>query len=152
MLDLLIALIALSYGGPDGAAAPGPAMTLQAEPQEVQGRFTTATEVRPILGATKANWVAVREFNGQDLVYVTHLWAWRCGLVQIEFAINDGAFEVWPMPPCQTETAVPNAIPDGALPYQAFALGSVAEVSVRVTYDDLGVEDGVWPRARVLLP
>lgn len=160
MLDLIVALIALGGGGGGGAepsasvevpvAEAAPA--LQAEPQNVEGRFTTATEVRPILGATKGNWVAVREFNGQDLVYVTHLWSWRCGLVQIEFAVNGAPLEVWEMPPCQVDTAVPNAIPNEALPYRAFPLGSVNDVSVRITYDDLGTEDGNWERRSVLMP
>ena len=154
MLEVIIALIALGSGGGERAnegSASAPAMV--AEPQVATGQFTTALEVRPILGATQGNWVAVREFNGQDLVYVTHLWAWRCGLVKIEFSVNGAPLEDWPMPACHLGTAAPNAVtPDEGLPYQAFALGSVGEVSVRITYDDLGIEEASWQRAQVLMP
>lgn len=157
MLEVIVALIALSGGGggdgSGGADAAPAANTLVAEPQVATGQFTTALEVRPILGATKGNWVAVREFGGQDLVYVTHLWAWRCGLARIEFSVNGAPLEAWPMPPCHLGTAMPNAVTgEDGLPYRAFALGSVAELSVRITYDDLGVEEASWQRAQVLMP
>jgi len=163
MLDVIVALIALSSGpgdggstdggqAPDVAAAPA-APALVAEPQVATGQFTTALEVRPILGATRNSWVAVREFDGQDLVYVTHLWAWRCGLARIEFSVNGAPLEEWPMPACHTGTAMPNAVTaDDGLPYRVFPLGSVGEVSVRITYDDLGVEEASWQRAQVLMP
>jgi hypothetical protein len=125
----------------------------QAEPQVPTGKFTTAVEVKPILTATKGAWLAVREWEGQDLIYVTHLWAWRCGLVQIEVSVNGGAFEVWPLPPCHTDQAAPNAIlPEDGLPYRAFGLNSVIEVAARITYDDLTQDQAGFPRGAILTP
>ncbi|MEM8577071.1 MAG: hypothetical protein AAGF60_04400 [Pseudomonadota bacterium] len=158
MFDIIVALIALGQGSPaadtDAVAAPAAAAapTLQAEAQTPTGKFTTATEVRPILSATKANWVVVRLYDGKDYLYVTHLWSWRCGLAQMEVAINGGPFQVWPMPPCLTETAAPNALPAGALPYATYPPGAITDVSVRVTYDDLSTDEAAWPRNAVLLP
>ena len=117
------------------------------------GKFTTAVEVKPILSATRGNWVAVREWEGQDLIYVTHLWAWRCGLTQIEISINSGPFEVWPMPVCHMDLAAPNSILDGdGLPYRVFGLKSVIEVAVRVTFDDLSVDEARFPRGAIFIP
>lgn len=127
--------------------------TLTAEPQIATGKFTTAVEVKPILTATKPNWVAVREYNGQDLVYVTQIMSWRCGLVGLRFAVNDGPLTDWPLPPCHEGTATPNALtPEDGVPYRAFAPGSVNTVTVEVTYDDLSTDSGVFLRQMVLMP
>ncbi|MCG7624850.1 hypothetical protein [Epibacterium sp. Ofav1-8] len=126
---------------------------LEAEPQEITGRFLTATEVKPVLQATQANWIAVREFEGQDLVYVTHLWAWRCGLARIDVAINDGPFEVWPMPDCHADEGSPGAIKSGdGDPFRSFAGGSVQSVKVRLIYDDLTTADASFARKDVMTP
>ncbi len=115
-------------------AKPG----LVAEPQTPTGRFTTATEVKPILNATKANWILVREFDGKDLLYVTHLMAWRCGLAEMRVGINGNTPEIWPLPDCHLDQPSPGALleQDG-LPYVAYGLGSIAMVEVEITYDDL---------------
>ncbi|MGB7243343.1 MAG: hypothetical protein WBC93_14795 [Sulfitobacter sp.] len=123
------------------------------EPQIPTGKFTTATEVKPILSVTKDNWVAVREYDGKDLVYITHLWSWRCGLAAVSISINDEPMQNWPLPECHLDTAVPNAIlgSDG-LPYLTLRLHSVEKVTIGVTYDDLTTDSAVYLRQNVLLP
>ncbi|EEW24210.1 hypothetical protein [Rhodobacter ferrooxidans] len=116
--------------------------------------FTTAAEVKPILQATKANWVAVREYDGNDLVYFTHLESWRCGLSQIRFSVNSAAAaKVWEVEPCYEGTAQPNAMKlEGHLPYITLPLGMVQTLAVVVVYDD-GSEDRIdVTRPQVLMP
>ena len=133
--------------------SPAAAQEYQAEPQVATGRFTTATEVKQILSATRANWVAVRDYGGQDLVYVTQILSWRCGLAGLRIALNDGAAEEWPLPPCHEDTATPNALlAEDGLPYRAFPAGSVARLSVELIYDDLTRDSATFDRAAVLMP
>ncbi len=126
--------------------AAGLASAAQAE------NFTTAAEVKPILTATKANWVALREYEGQDLLYFTQLMSWRCGLSEARYAVNGAAPAVWPLGDCQDGTAQPNAIlPDSQI-YTSFALGSVTEVTVTVVYDDGSEDSATYARTAVLMP
>lgn len=135
----------------DSSMPSGPA--LQAEPQVPTGRFTTATEVKPILNATRTNWIMVRDFNGQDLVYVTQIWSWRCGLLDLKVGINGAPPETWPLPPCHEDQATPNAILESdGLPYRAFPSGSVALVEVRLTFDDLSADGAKFNRQGVPVP
>lgn len=160
---VLIAIAVAGGGGGDAgdrsgsgaatAAVGAPGGPYQAEDQTPSGRFTTAGEVRPILGMTKANWVALREYDGQDLLYVTHLMAWRCGLHEVRYAVNGGPMQVWPMPPCQEGTAQPNAIrTEDGLPFVAFGLGEVQSVRVELLYDDLSEDSHEVLRQDVLMP
>lgn len=134
------------------APAPsGPVLT--AEPQIPSGRFTTAVEVKPILNATRGNWIAVREYNGQDLIYVTHLWAWRCGLLELRVGINGAPPAPWPLPACHLDKPAPNMVleTDG-LPYRAYGLGSIAMIEVQITYDDLTTDSAKFNRQGVQIP
>ncbi len=116
--------------------------------------FTTAAEVKPILTATKAQWIAIREFDGKDLIYFTNLLAWRCGVEQVAWGINGGAPEtVMPMEPCHEGEAAPNALKmDTILPYAEAPLGVITSVSVAVTFDDGTVETAEYERKAVLMP
>lgn len=132
-------------------APSGP--VLVAEPQVATGKFTTALEVKPIMNATRSNWVAVREYDGQDLIYVTHLWAWRCGMVEMRVGVNGAVPEVWPLPECHTQYATPNAVlEEDGLPFRSYGLGTVATVEVQVTYDDLTTDTARFDRQGVLIP
>ena len=115
--------------------------------------FTTAAEVKPILVATKANWIAVREYEGQDLLYFTHIEAWRCGLSEVNYMVNQGTPQAWQMEPCYEDTAQPNAIKaEGRLPFIALPLGATAEVIVSLVFDDGSIETEKFERAAILMP
>lgn len=122
------------------------AMAIPASAQNM----TTAAEVRPILNATQGNWVAVREYNGQDLLYFTHLLAWRCGLEAIHFSINGGEERPFKAEPCYEDEATPNALKvTDLLPYQQFELQSVDTVEVRIVYDDGAETVAGYKRAQI---
>lgn len=107
---------------------------LPAAPAAADPPFTTAAEVRPILSLTRNQWVAVREFDGQDLVYLTQLVAWRCGLSELRVAINDETEAPFPLEPCYRDEPQPNAV--RGEPWLARPLGSVQRVRVHVLYAD----------------
>ncbi|KAJ55256.1 hypothetical protein ACMU_11185 [Actibacterium mucosum KCTC 23349] len=117
--------------------------------------FTTAEEVRPILEVTQANWIAVREYEGQDLLYFTHLASFRCGLFAIAYGVNtDVADQLFEAEPCYREEPAPNALKmeNGALPFVGLPLGSVEYVTITITYLD-GVQSTVrFDRADIQIP
>lgn len=117
--------------------------------------FTTAAEVKPILQATKPGWIAVREYDGQDLLYFTNALAWRCGLSKIRYGLNGAAADtVLPMEPCYDAEPAPNVLKmdRGVLIYQALPLQSVQSISVVLEFDDGTTEAGDFVRAAVLTP
>ena len=156
MLEWFFIGLAVALGGGSGGtekgaqaeAAPG----YIAEDQTPTGKFTTAAEIKPIVEATRGNWVAVREYEGQDWLYLSHLLAWRCGMHEFRVGVNGGPLEVWEMPPCQLETATPNAITPETVIYRTFPPGSVESVEVEILYDDLDTAAGQFERNEVLIP
>lgn len=115
--------------------------------------FTTAAEVKPILTAIKPSWIAVREYDGQDLLYFTNLLAWRCGVASVSFAINGGVSTSLEMEPCHDDTGQPNALLMKTVqPYIAQPLSSIETVSVTVTFDDATTETGEFDRKAVMTP
>lgn len=116
---------------------------LLACPVVVRAQMLDAAQIRPILDATKNSWVAVREWQGQDLVYFTHLLAWRCGLNKIEYSINSTAADNnWGFIACDETSVNPMALPTAQKIYGSFVLKSVRMITVKITYDD-GVQDTV---------
>jgi hypothetical protein len=124
-----------------------------AAPLWAQG-FTTAAEVRPILDMTRSNWIAIREWEGQDLLYFTHLESWRCGMDAIVYTVNDGLTFPYNPEPCHEGTAQPNALlaQDGHLPFLTFPLGSLQKVDIILTLDDGTQMQQDYLRAAVQIP
>ena len=119
----------------------------------VQAQTTTA-EVKPILTMIKAMWVAVREYDGNDLVYFTMLESYRCGLDGVKYGINtDIADQVWVQEECYLDEAAPNALKmvDG-LPFVTLELGSVETVIVEITYDDGTMDSATYERKAIMTP
>lgn len=115
--------------------------------------FTSAAEVKPILLATKPSWIAVRDYDGKDLLYFTNLLAWRCGVSHVFYAVNDGDPVELAMEPCHDDTAQPNALlMEDSLPYVSLPQGSVQTVTVGVVFDDDSNEAASFERKAVLIP
>lgn len=115
--------------------------------------MTTAAEVKPILEATKGSWIAVREYDGRDLLYFTHLLAWRCGLESVEYSVNGADFVLWDMEPCYEDEASPSAMKDAdRLPFISTDLKSIETIVVKLSYDDGTTDEVSFERASVLIP
>lgn len=130
-------------------------LSLVAVPSLTQAQgFTTAAEVRPILEATKPSWVAVREYDGHDLVYFTQVLSWRCGLEAIRYGLNGAPAETrLDMEPCHEDTAAPNALTmESGTVYLTESLQSVQSIALQLVLDDGTVLEGSFERKSVLMP
>lgn len=129
-------------------ALAGGGLAAQAE------NFTTAAEVKPILQATKPQWIAVRVYDGKDLLYFTNLLSWRCGLSEISYSVNGAEAELFEMEPCYAETAQPNALKAETLDaiLVSYAPETVETVDLTVKFDDDTVETASYTRAAILIP
>ncbi|MAM60297.1 MAG: hypothetical protein CMH11_02285 [Maritimibacter sp.] len=110
-----------------------------------------AQDAKQILTLTKASWVAVREYDGNDLLYFTNLLAWRCGVDRIRFSVNGERLAPLEHEPCHEDEAAPNALyAEDILPYLTYPLGSVQSVTVEVSFPDGSEETGEYQRGAVL--
>jgi hypothetical protein len=111
--------------------------------------------VRAALTATRNNWVMVSPYEGRDNLHFATLMTFRCGLQMVRYGLNAAPAEtVWPMEPCHSGTAVPNAMQDMEhFPlYVSLPPGAVKHVSVELTYLDGTVELMRYARAEILQP
>ncbi|MGH1576332.1 hypothetical protein [Planktotalea sp.] len=127
---------------------------LTPDDQTPTGKFTTAAEVGSILEMTKDNWAAVREYDGQDLVYFTHVLSWRCGLKGAKYSINEEPLRDLEMPDCHMKFKQPNAMIDNdpLMTYKRYELGSVKSVRLDLLLDNLTVQSVTLQRENILIP
>ncbi len=116
-------------------------------------QMVDATTIRPILEATKGNWIGVRNWEGQDLLYFTHLESWKCGLSAIRYGINSAeATEVYEFELCADDEAAPSPIATDKLPYLVFEENSIEMVTITLVYDDGAEQTESFERASVQIP
>ncbi|MCB1339103.1 MAG: hypothetical protein KDK10_17165 [Maritimibacter sp.] len=114
-------------------------------------QFTTAAEVKPMLDVTRANWVALREYDGKDQLLFTQILAWRCGIERIDYAVNDGKKTRLKVEPCHEGETRPNDIKATDIPpYVTFPVGSVKSVTVWLEYDDGSADKQDYKRKKIL--
>lgn len=93
-----------------------------------------AGQEKQILEMTKDNWVAYRDFNGRQLIYFTHLEAWKCGITQVSYSINSEALDqIYELQPCDPKK--PNAVTTDT-PYISLPLNTSQTIAVQLTYED----------------
>ncbi|MCF6315636.1 MAG: hypothetical protein L3J30_04955 [Marinosulfonomonas sp.] len=95
----------------------------------------------------------MREHDGNDLLYFTHLAAWRCGLHEIRFSLNGTPEQVFEVEECYIDTARPKALKTQThLPYIVYDRGSVDSVTVTLTFDDGTKDSAEYKRTDILMP
>lgn len=77
-------------------------------------------------------WLSFREYNGH-LVYFSHLVSYRCGIAKIEYSIDGGPAESWPIEAC--DPSKPHEITDKSELFRKIPAKSKA-IEVRLTYYD----------------
>lgn len=91
-------------------------------------------QVKNILDITKTSWVAYRDFNGNQLIYFTHLESWKCGIAEVKYGLNGADLnKVWTLETCNPDN--PNAITKDNI-WLTFPLGSIQNIDVQLTFDD----------------
>lgn len=91
-------------------------------------------QMKNIINLTKDNWIAYRDFNGKQLIYFTHLEAWKCGIEQVKYGLNENSLnQEWTLEACDEENQL---IVTKDTPYLTFDLNSINVIKVEITFKD----------------
>lgn len=100
---------------------------------QAQGQGLAGMEPK-ILDMTRGSWVYFRDYNGQQLIYFTHLEVYRCGIEKVSYSINSVALDrEWKLQPCDPDK--PNQVTTDQ-PYIALPLGTGRNIAVQLTFVD----------------
>lgn len=117
--------------------ALGLALPLSLPVPAVAQNFTTSAQVKPILEIIRPQWIAIRPYDGKDLLYMSMLLTYRCGIEQIRFSYNGGDMQVWEGEPCYRDERDPMALKmETHLPYAVAPLDSLQTVTINLLFDD----------------
>ena len=120
------------------------------EGEEVEKKWMTASEVRPILRADRLGWVYIDTRRSEDRLFFTRLDKLRCGLQRIRYSINGGQIREYTPERCYEDLDDPNRIRrKPKYRYVAFPADGIQQISVEVTYDDGATDVSSVDRAQI---
>ncbi|MBO6508828.1 MAG: hypothetical protein JJ866_14895 [Roseibium sp.] len=91
-------------------------------------------QIKQILDLTKTSWVSFRDWQGQQLIYFTHLESWKCGIDYVFYGLNGGPLDqMWELDECDPSN--PNAVLKDK-PYIELPAGSTQSISVQLIFPD----------------
>ena len=100
---------------------------------------TLEGQEKNVLNLTKASWAHFRDYDGKQLIYFTHLEAYRCAIKSVRYSLNgDGLDREWPLQPCDPDK--PHEIATDK-PYISLPLNSAQSITLRLTFADGSTSD-----------
>ena len=95
---------------------------------------------KQMLNASASNgWVAFRNYDGKQFVYLTHLQTLRCRIKEARVSFNSAALDNRvALLPCNPDNpfAIPSTPDSHKFLYVTFAPGTVATTAIQVTWED----------------
>lgn len=102
--------------------------------------FTTPEGAAFIHNSLGDQLLAFKEDGDQDVIYFTAILAWRCGVQELYYGLNDDlAVTQFPLEPCYRELRNPNTNKEMGTTFPFFIKvpkGSAQKVKLRVIYED----------------
>lgn len=137
MLEIILLTMLSMFSA--GSVSEG--STTVAAPQQISAPTPIVRElpmpldqVKNIINLTKTSWVAFRDYDGNQLIYFTHLESWKCGIIQVKYSLNSQSLDqVWQLAEC--DLGSPNAVTKD-MPYIRLPLNTAQNISVQITFDD----------------
>ncbi len=113
-----------------------------AVPAAAKAQMPPPEQLKGMVEASKDRWVAFRNWNGRQWIYLTIPLTYHCGIKEMRYSLNGTDLaERWPVPDCNPQMPF-NIDREKAQVYRAFDPGTVGSVSLQLVYTD-GTESAV---------
>jgi hypothetical protein len=113
-----------------------------AAPIAANAQMPPAAQLKEMAEASSDRWVAFRNWNSRQWIYLTIPLTYHCGIEEMRYSLNGADLaERWPVPECNPQLPF-NIDSEKAQVYLAFDPGAVNSVSLQLVYAD-GTESAV---------
>lgn len=91
-------------------------------------------QMKKLLNLTQNSWVSFRDFYRKQLIYFTHLEAYRCGIKEVRYSLNtDDLDKVWELDSCES-VGISSIKKD--LVYLRLPLGTIKSIAIQLLFTD----------------